>query len=607
MALKANIENFRVLQDVQFEDSGVLTILLGYNEAGKTTFVNALKYACTGEAFGHKGKQIQPLITYGQQTAKVHMTIDKADGYSIGAKRSTSGNGDSLSFVAEQFGVPKALMPLLFDARMCGDGGNKVLQKFLSSAAVTGFDAATHFSADAAVIPYVSEAIRAGKKTVAQIVDYCAQKRAAQKGPPQPVKPTAAEPEPEVVEAAFAHTTAAAAVLQEAEAQKTATRTQGLILTQIAQHIREVAAFDVARKAASVSDVLGNRRVALQKVSGLNIAGLQAIAESLTAAQLTVPSLPQAVADIGAAIQSAQALLAENPPPPSMPAAPVLPSNAQAVWDGLAAKGPVVEETIGNLAQQNILVENQALAAVESAQAEKNTADSRYAALVQTKGAWAAYNAAVPKFNSETEAAQSRWNQWDHAIKALQSAEAQHKSSTGDTFGKIVSGLSGELLQGRSIGLSDEGITLNNTAMEDCSESTKWRIEVAIMAAIAMHLKSPILLLDGADILDAHNRDSLIKFLLTRIAGQFEHTVLAMTTSKEDIHQEDPLPANIGPVSKWIIDDGKFIELPKTGAPAPVTAGTPPAPPAAPAPPPPPAGYAAQTAPPPPPPPPPGT
>lgn len=600
MALKADIENFRVLQEVHFNDSGLLTILLGHNEGGKTTFINALKYACTGEAFGHKGKQVQPLVTYGQERAKVNIAIGKSDGHMITAKRSTKGSGDSLSFVADQFGVPKELMPLLFDARLCGDGGNKILQKFLSSAAVTGFNVEVHFARDPAVAPYAGEAIRAGKKTVAQIVDYCAQKRAAQKPPPQPVKPTMPEPTDEEVSASFDHVNAAAEILREAEGRKTSTRAQGLILTQIAQYIRELDAFEEARQAASVSDPLGNRRQPLQQVSGVNPSGVRAIAEGVKAAGLEVPNLDQVITDLESVIKTAETLLTENPPPPAMPNPPMLPSNAQAVYDGLAAKGPVLPETIAALAEENVRVENEALNAVDAAQTEKNKADSRYASLVQAKGAWQSYNAALPNYHAEQEAAESRWKQWDHAVKAIQFAESQHKSQTGDAFGKIVSELSGELLQGRKVHLSDEGITLDNTAMEDCSESTKWRIEVSVMAAIALHLKSPVLLLDGADILDVGNRELLTDFLLTRIANQFQHTVLAMTTSKKDIRQEDPLPVNIGPVSKWILDGGNIYELPKTGGAVPETAPSP-APPPPPPPPPPPAGTF--TAPPPPPPP----
>ena len=49
----------------------------------------------------------------------------------------------------------------------------------------------------------------------------------------------------------------------------------------------------------------------------------------------------------------------------------------------------------------------------------------------------------------------------------------------------------------------DTGISLGSMPISRCSVSTRWRIEVSIMAAIARMLKSPLLVIDAADVLAA--------------------------------------------------------------------------------------------------------
>jgi hypothetical protein len=50
-----------------------------------------------------------------------------------------------------------------------------------------------------------------------------------------------------------------------------------------------------------------------------------------------------------------------------------------------------------------------------------------------------------------------------------------------------------------------------------------------VMAAIAAYLKSPILVLDGVDILDDRNKVALVRFLAEKIVPYFSHTLLLTT------------------------------------------------------------------------------
>ena len=91
--------------------------------------------------------------------------------------------------------------------------------------------------------------------------------------------------------------------------------------------------------------------------------------------------------------------------------------------------------------------------------------------------------------------------------------------------------------------VSDSPTTLGLKAMEVSSMvvehvgrrsgSERWRVSICVMAAIASYLRSPILVLDGADILDDRNKVALVRFLLEKIVPHFAHTLL-LTTIRGD-------------------------------------------------------------------------
>ena len=73
--LQMEVSNFRALRRISFEDTGKLTIIVGYNESGKTTLINAIKFAFTGEAFGHRGKDLANLLSHGEDRLSVTVRI----------------------------------------------------------------------------------------------------------------------------------------------------------------------------------------------------------------------------------------------------------------------------------------------------------------------------------------------------------------------------------------------------------------------------------------------------------------------------------------------------------------------------------------------------
>jgi hypothetical protein len=184
---------------------------------------------------------------------------------------------------------------------------------------------------------------------------------------------------------------------------------------------------------------------------------------------------------------------------------------------------------------------------------------SQYAQLLQNQGTWKAYNDALPKYDDAVEKAKSAWAMWDKGVKYIQAAEREFMQNAGDSFGLLVEDLGGIILQGRKLKVDlDKGIMLGEESVALLSMSTQWRVEVAVLAAIAITCKSPLLVLDGADILSEKNKGIFMQFLLDRIVPRFEH-VLVTATMKGAYDEEKPLA--LTNVTKWLIRSGEVSRV----------------------------------------------
>ena len=75
------------------------------------------------------------------------------------------------------------------------------------------------------------------------------------------------------------------------------------------------------------------------------------------------------------------------------------------------------------------------------------------------------------------------------------------------------------------------------------------------MAAIARMLKSPLLVIDAADVLDERNKATMQEFLLERIVPHFQHVILTATCRGRI---EDEKPVQDARVTKWIMSNGQL-------------------------------------------------
>jgi len=557
MALKVNIENFRILKNIEFDDPTKFSIITGYNESGKTSFCQAIKFALTGEAFGHRARNAANLLSWGEDRLAVRVRVG-----SLLASRTTT-TGDAIKAVAERAGVPVDVLPLLWDAKMCGDGGSKHLATFLESAGSVRCDPLVHFANDQSAKYYVDQARRSGKTTTKQIISYCESMRAQQKPPPRPTRPEVAKPDPSEIDRQEKAASAALSDLSDRQNELTEYRDTAARLSAILNFQKDMEQFEELKKQASVGDPLGDTRDALTRVANINQQTLTNITQMLEKAGGEYVEAARAVEPaaklVEKASETAKKKLEDNPPPPSAPKTPVLPQDCLEIYQELEKVGELdkVRQYLTDLVE-----EEQKL--VRGLDAERNTYDlikAQVNQLYQSKGAWEQYESAEAEYDGAAVHAKQEWERWNHAAKEIAAAESEHLSKIGDHFGSLVSDLSGLLLQGRRVKIDrTDGIFLNNLSISECSESTQWRIEVAIMAAIARTMQSPLLVVDGADVLDVNNRESFIEFVLQHVCPHFEH-VIVTTTARGKI--EDETAPDSDTVTKWIIHGGEMHRLPR--------------------------------------------
>jgi tetratricopeptide (TPR) repeat protein len=554
MTIRADISNFRIIRDGHLHDDAAMSLIVGYNESGKSSLVGALKFCLTGSAFGHKGQEVSKLITIGEERMHVRLSVG-----SLQANRTQSG-GDSLKGIANALSVPADVLPLMFDARLCGDGGNKSLKAFLDGAASSKFDASIHFENDPAVKSCIDLAKRAGRLTTKQMVEYCETMRAASKEPSVPVMPMLTRPTKAELDAAnaaieMAGTVRTAAGQESAEYKKT-----GDLLLAVSQYANALEAYEAAKKASSGDDPHAPMRSSCSRVAAINVASMEATRDIIAAVNLTAAGeLDKAIHTVQTVVAAAKQFIIDHPAPASAPVPPTISPEAKQLWNDLESSGLTTKEALTNMCLEAANNGAQAAQVVLAAQKEYEQAKEIQGRLLLREGQWQAYDNAVPAYETGRAKANADWARWDDAAKRIAAAETEHLNKAGDSFGKMVSEFSEYVLQGRRIIINrDTGISLGGINIEDCTESTRWRIEICVMAAIARTLNSPLLLIDAADILDENNKAALVDFLLRQIVPHFSHVIVTATCRGKI---EDEKPSNNEAVSKWIIKNGTLTKL----------------------------------------------
>lgn len=547
-----DIQNFRNLRRVNLVDKNPISMIMGFNEAGKSSLVAAIQWCETGVAFGHKGKDVDKLVTLGEDRMHVRITLDNG----LRFYRTRTG-GDALKTVAERHGVSTDVLPLLYHQELCNDGGNRHMKAFLAGQASSRFDPAVTFQSDQDVLYYVNLARRAGNVETKQMLAYMERCRADQKVPSQPMAPNITRPFADDMRKLQAFIDECDQKLAEIRGDLAQCDEASRAVAQLQNFRKAKEAYDLALSGAK-DDSLGDRRAALTAVTHINATTLDSMVEVLQKAGFENASkvVQGAIVELNSARRTAESTLKANPPPKPLPEPPVLNDLAQKYEELFGQMGQSLADIAANLHTEA----NGKRADQTKITIERDDARGQLERAKEAKGAWDAYDESVPRYEETKAKIEAEWNRWDNAIKAIKQAEREFVDRSGDKFAELVSKLSGYILQNRRVTIDqEEGIRLGNELVEDLSLSTRWRVEVAVMAAIAITCNSPLLVIDGVDVLDAQNKGSFLQFLLENVASHFQHIILT-STCKSKLEDEKPFPSGV-PITKWILDRGEIHQL----------------------------------------------
>ena len=557
MAIQVDINNFRSLGNAHLHDNGKMSVIVGRNESGKSSFIGAVQYAFTGAAFGHRGKDAEALVKRGEEKMSVRVRVGS---HLVGRTKTT---GDAIKGIAERMAVPLDCLPLLFDAKLNGDGGSKAMRTFLNGVASSLFDPGLHFANDPVVKNAIEMAKRSGRITTKQIVEYCESMRAQQKEPSAPLMPSTSRITDDALKAQSELTNQAHDKwqVQLKEYGELATLTKRF--SQIALHAKNMKQYRKDKKAAAKGDPLKSRREALVKLASINLTTLKGYSDILKhAGDFTeiIKKIDRLQVVLEATREEAAKILLENPAPNPEPIMPQLEQEARTVLNDSGGDEFLNDNLeIEKLLSSSMTEANKAAASTSLAQGEHDACKEQLEAMQRNRGAWDAYDRSLLVWEENKVKLAAEWDRWDRAAKEIAQAEVEHVNKAGDAFGKMVAEFSGHMLQGRQVKVSwDEGIFLGPDHIDDLSDSTKWRIEVAVMAAVARTLRAPLLLLDGADILDDKNRGLVSNFLIQQIMPHFEHIII--TSTPKTTVEEEKAPINEG-ISKWILEGGELTKL----------------------------------------------
>jgi hypothetical protein len=156
----------------------------------------------------------------------------------------------------------------------------------------------------------------------------------------------------------------------------------------------------------------------------------------------------------------------------------------------------------------------------------------------------------------ESEVGRRRqYDAWNRVAQAVQSHLDQTAGCARAQILSLVNRFARRILGVEEVSIDTHGRVLTGGRSPALlSASQAWLLLVAVMAAIAVRAKAPILVLDGADILDDQNKVALIRWLMIEICPNFAHTIL-LSTARGDQRDKGSLPFN---ATKWWLQKGEL-------------------------------------------------
>ena len=175
--------------------------------------------------------------------------------------------------------------------------------------------------------------------------------------------------------------------------------------------------------------------------------------------------------------------------------------------------------------------------------------------LARTKDFWTRYNQ-VEEIKRKMAGIENEIELYDILAKALapDGIPSQMIAEALGSVNKLLETAAAHLFPGRSLTLSkDLGIELSGSPYITLSKSAKFRVGIGFQYALARMASARLLMIDEADILDPSNRACLTEFLMA-VHEHFE-TILVFATSNKAF----PYPSN--DIQVWWINNGKISRI----------------------------------------------
>jgi hypothetical protein len=547
--LKLEVENFLGIAHAVLEDDKAFSVVVGPNNSGKSSLASAVEYVFTGSACGLRGQAVSDLVRRSGKAGRMRVAIEVGNWNLARTKTSGTSQGE----IASGLGLVPDALPLLFGHRHCLEGG-RMMRALLDAVGNDTCGLSPFMRSDELRQRLSAVQAKNPGATISKLIAACEGMRASCKIPGDPVVPGCAEPpagpfclQEQVRNKAVNEHNAISEKLHAVNADHA-------ILGRCKAYLVRLEEYRVALQAGD--DPLGGRRAALRKLGERSINDLRGWDCLLSDAGFEAESnqWKGMIPTLEAAIASATATLTLNPAPKAAGSEPLRTPDVEERLNALVDRSlcGLEAEISSNSALRDALV-----AELSSASAELTKVQSEIETLAAQRAQWTAYRAATVTLAEQKYKAQAEWESWDSLVKIIRRYQEQRRRAVQEKILGRVEEFGLRVMGGRRVALDSEGeITLDARPLDTASGSERWRVSICVMAAIALYLGSPILVLDGADMLDDQNKVALVRFLARDIVPFFSHTLL-LTTSRGDGRDERPVSF----ASKWIIRGGALFEV----------------------------------------------
>ena len=549
--INLHIQNFCGLQELTIEDEKPLSIVVGPNESGKTSIARSIEYVFTGAAAGCRGKDILELVHRGQNRMKVELELP---GWNLAR---TKGTGIALKDVAARLGVDISALPAFFNASALEpQKGARPLKAFLDGLLEGPLTEPETIGGHPELAAAFQAAFQGCSGQPKDMIRYATDRRAKSQSPPAPQQP-------EQARLATGQLEQLRRGLQEAEkAHDAAQRTAREIAIEL-DLLKRCRGFVEAKEqhrvavAKALDDPLYGRRVFLNHLRETKVEDFRALISDLEGAgyKETAGRFEACIVALADIVKETESQLEANPAPAGVGPEPALSPTTQTVFNALGdqAMGGIskaIQEAAGRLAKAEQDVQALERVAVYAKECFREGELS--------ESLWEHYRLARERHFGEVSNSRTKWNEWDQLITRIETVESHRRAQGIESVLQRIENFGRRLLGGRQIVLSPDGdVFLGGMRYSLLSESTKWRVTVCLMAAIAETANSPILILDGADILDDANRAEIRTFLLEDIVPSFGHTLM-LSTARGD---ENDRVAFCGDGTKWFLERGRLERI----------------------------------------------